>query len=252
MQAALEILDIPTWHNVTMAQNTNDMAMWTKGLQAKYSHSDRQFGRPEFDQLLAHWGACTDQPANVFAEELVSAYPEAKVVLVERDEDKWYRSFCEGVIKSSTNWTIPFVVWLSPNGMVGQYSQQQDLMIHNQFRVTSPKSTASFSGKEDFFDQWRANARRTYREHYELVKKVTPRERLLQFDLKDGWPPLCEFLGKPIPEVPFPWVNETKAVQEKVNLIIAESFKRAVVGFAKKAVPAFIAVAALFWYWRQV
>ena len=80
MQAALEILGIPTWHNVTMAQNTNDMAMWTKGLQAKYSHSDRQFGRPEFDQLLAHWGACTDQPANVFAEELVSAYPEAKVV----------------------------------------------------------------------------------------------------------------------------------------------------------------------------
>ena len=37
----------------------------------------------------------TDSPSICFAEDLINAYPDAKVVLVVRDIDTWYRSFEE-------------------------------------------------------------------------------------------------------------------------------------------------------------
>ena len=32
-------------------------------------------------------------------------------------------------------------------------------------------------------------------------------DRLLKMDIREGWKPLCEFLNKPIPSVPFPHLN---------------------------------------------
>jgi hypothetical protein len=50
------------------------------------------FGKEQWDQLLGHRGAVTDQPAILFAAELLEAYPDAKVVIVKRDVESWYRS----------------------------------------------------------------------------------------------------------------------------------------------------------------
>lgn len=52
-------------------------------------------------------------------------------------------------------------------------------------------------------DEFKANARSVYIEHYKTIREVTPPERLLNFRLSQGWEPLCEFLGKPVPDVPF-------------------------------------------------
>jgi hypothetical protein len=59
-----------------------------------------------------------------------------------------------------------------------------------------------------------------------MVKRVTPSERLLLFRLEDGWEPLCNFLGKKVPNIPFPKVNETAAIKEKIDLYLAEGYKR--------------------------
>jgi hypothetical protein len=40
--------------------------------------------------------------------------------------------------------------------------------------------------------------RQLYIEHYDAVRKYIPNERLLEFDVKGGWEPLCEFLGKKV------------------------------------------------------
>jgi hypothetical protein len=75
-----------------------------------------------------------------------------------------------------------------------------------------------------------ADARRVskdrYREHYALVRKLTPPDRLLEFRLNDGWGPLCDFLGKPVPDVPFPHLNEKKWLDEKVQIVIQRGIKR--------------------------
>ena len=44
-----------------------------------------------------------------------------------------------------------------------------------------------------FFDKWT-----------EQVKATVPAERLLIFEAKQGWGPLCEFLGVPVPNTPYP------------------------------------------------
>jgi hypothetical protein len=80
-----------------MAENPQDIAMWAEALESKFDAKKENplaLDRRTFDMLMGHVGACTDQPAAVFAKELVAAYPEAKVVLVERNIDKWYDSFC--------------------------------------------------------------------------------------------------------------------------------------------------------------
>ncbi|KAK3709597.1 hypothetical protein LTR37_010818 [Vermiconidia calcicola] len=253
MKAAFEILGIPTAHWVTMGENPPDMSMWLEAFAAKFDldSSIQPFGRAEFDQLLGHWGGTTDQPAAFFAEELVQAYPEAKVVLVERDVDRWYKSYSECVIDGTANPLIPLASKIDRR-IIGRMGELTDLIVKYCFNVHEPRARGIINNPE-FFSQWRANAKRTYLEHIEIVKKVTPEDRLLIFKLEDGWEPLCRFLGKPVPEVPFPRFNETEAVQEKINLYITQSYKRSILKFAKQAMPAVIALvaAALWWSYQR-
>ena len=247
MKAALEVLGIPTWHWVTMSENVPDLAMWTEALEAMWEPGPgtKTFGKPEFDNLLGHWGAVTDQPSVLMAKELIDAYPEAKVVLVERDVDRWYKSFSNTVINGTANPFIPFAC-LFDKAYIGQMALQANLIIKHYFHVTkSPtKGPLGLIVNRECYDEWRENAKHVYRTHNEMIKQVTPKDRLLVFKPEDGWGPLCKHLGKEVPDVPFPRVNETTVVQEKINLYIAESYKRSMIKLGKRAVPVVVAFVA--------
>jgi hypothetical protein len=49
-----------------------------------------------------------------------------------------------------------------------------------------------------------------FERHNAEVRRSVPRHRLLEWRAADGWPPLCEALGVPIPADPFPRVNTTE------------------------------------------
>jgi hypothetical protein len=53
-----------------------------------------------------------------------------------------------------------------------------------------------------------------YNQWLEEVKQTVPKDRLLIFNVKQGWKPLCEFLEVPIPENPFPHENEKKVFRK--------------------------------------
>ena len=101
MQKALQILGYPTSHGFDMHENPKDAEMWVEAYETKY------FGAPgpdlnipeHWDQLLGHVSATTDLPANSFGPELINAYPHAKVILVERDVDAWYKTFDRAVVR---------------------------------------------------------------------------------------------------------------------------------------------------------
>jgi hypothetical protein len=57
----------------------------------------------------------------------------------------------------------------------------------------------------------RAHAIEVYENHVADVKATIPPDRLLVFDVRQGWEPLCDFLGTPIPDEPFPESNERAA-----------------------------------------
>ena len=179
--------------------------MWRQALERKFEAAPetKPFGRPEYDNLLGHWSATTDQPAAFVAEDLIAAYPEAKVVLVERDVDRWYKSFSETVINGVANPFIPLIC-LVDKVYIGQMSAQTDLIAKHIFHIQEPRVRYGILNNPEFFAQWREKAKDVYIEHNEKIKRITPKERLLVFKLDEGWEPLCNFLGRPVPDVPFP------------------------------------------------
>ena len=56
-----------------------------------------------------------------------------------------------------------------------------------------------------------------YKENIEAVKRSIPPERLLIHEAKNGWEPLCEFLGKPVPDTPYPRTNETADMKKRIR-----------------------------------
>ena len=109
---------------------------------------------------------------------------QAKVVLVERDLGTWYRSFEETVIGELYSRLATLTTFLDPFGL-GQMIRLNRKLIPAYFGASSK-------------EEMRQNARLTYGRHYEGIRRVTPAERLLEFDLKAGWEPLCDFLGKDV------------------------------------------------------
>lgn len=71
-------------------ENSRDNEMWMEALEAKYDGKGKPYGRAEFEKLLGHCQGVSDMPAILFAEELIAAYPEAKVILTHRNFDTWY------------------------------------------------------------------------------------------------------------------------------------------------------------------
>lgn len=253
MKAAFEILGYPTYHYVSMMENPPDIDVWLGLLEKKYPSASTYSSTTttittttisesptlaDFDALLGHVSAVTDSPANAFAAELISAYPSAKLILVERAVSTWYTSFEKNVISSFSSPLTRLICLLDP-GFVGKQGRLGQLLMRGQWRSSS-------------FAEWRANAKSIYAEHNQMIKATVPKERLLVYKLGSGWRPLCEFLGKDdVPEVEFPRVNETEELKERVFLALMLGVRRAVVRWMKVlmwGLPLFMAV---IWYlWR--
>jgi Sulfotransferase domain len=204
------------------SENQRDAEMWLEAFEAKFEGKGKPYGREEFDKLLGHCAvscvlcleslpaqngkqssqltitkAVTDWPAVSFSEELIEAYPDAKVVLTVRDSvDAWYKSAC-ATIGSGIVFGKPatFSQWLLQRIMPRPPTYPA---IQKTFEYSCLSNMPQL-GKQ------------SYLEHIEKIKALVSPERLLVFNVKDGWAPLCEFLDLPVPETPFPRVNDSKA-----------------------------------------
>jgi hypothetical protein len=185
--------------------------MWDEALDAKFFGDGDPFTRHDWDQLLGHVSAVCDLPSYAFSPELIEAYPEAKVILCSRDIDSWYRSFDEAVIRQGYKPIFDYLAYLDPN-WTGRLRWLAKKIMKGYFRA-------------DTQEQLRDNAKSIFRDHYNLVRRVTPKDRLLEFELSTGWAPLCDFLDMEIPDKPFPRINDTAAMQEKLGIIMRRSVK---------------------------
>ncbi|TKA64503.1 hypothetical protein B0A55_13652 [Friedmanniomyces simplex] len=229
MRKALEILGFSEpYHFSSFYDNLQDCDMWLQLMNAKYEGKGT-YGKEDFDKLLGHCGAVTDMPCHLFAEELIEWYPEAKVVLVERNIDSWFRSW-SAFLNDAMSPAFPILAKLDPS-FLGRIAGVGIAGVDKQ--VGSGKTVAAA----------KARSKEMYRKHYAFVRSVTPKERLLDFSLADGWGPLCEFLGKPMPTVPFPHENETARNKKGFEELALKSIKRiltnAALGMTFLAVPVF-------------
>ena len=59
----------------------------------------------------------------------------------------------------------------------------------------------------------------TFERHNEEVKQRVPAEKLLVYEVKEGWAPLCEFLGVEVPDKPFPHLNDAEVFRGRIRRI---------------------------------
>ena len=237
MHKAMTILGYPDpYHFSSIYDNIRDSDGWMLALNAKFQGIGEMPDKKFFDGMLGHAGAVMDAPCNFFTKELVEFYPDAKVVLVERELESWYKSWINFCM-SAYNPVIFFLGRLDGN-VLGRITRIGEAL-------TLPQAGWAMT-----VDQARVRSKDAYRHHYRDVRDVVPKERLLEFKLGDGWEPLCGFLGKPVPDVPFPHENDAasneQGFKELGQLAMGRILKKALVAVTVLAIP-FAAV----WYSRS-
>ncbi len=137
----------------------------------------------DWDRIFAGWGSTTDAPACGFYRELADYYPEAKVVLSVRDPERWF---------ASTQNTI-----LNP-AVMGFHGGRGTLAM---VEAVGWGSDPRLRDRDFMLDRFES--------HIDAVRRAIPPERLLIYQVSDGWEPLCDFLGVETPDAPYPQVNST-------------------------------------------
>ncbi len=155
-------------------------------------------------------------PCAAFSESLVTAYPDAKVILTTRDVDAWYKSMMDTAISALRSTPLKLLSYVDPD-IVGAWR---------------PMATSLFNG---YFRQkpFEETGKTTFVEHYDGVRKLVPKERLLEYRVGEGWTRLCEFLDQPVPEEEFPRINDTKSFGDRMRVIIQLALLR----FLKRVAP---------------
>lgn len=189
MKVALEQLGLgPCYHMVEcLPRGPEHWQQWI----------DAANGKPDWETLFAGFGATVDFPASSSYQALANYYPNAKVVLTVRDPEQWYESTQETIF--------------APHWIEYLRSVEMGQFIH---------ATINDYLQDRMHDK--AHLIQRFQEHNEEVQNTIPASRLLVFEVKEGWGPLCEFLELPVPDGEFPFVNDTEAVKGILNKIIAE------------------------------
>jgi hypothetical protein len=151
---------------------------------------------------------------------------QAKVVLVDRDLDTWYASFAKGIIANYFTWKVWIMINLiDPLGLRSSRIATTVRNAHWGWFGCDPAT--------DGEAQMQTAAKLKYIEHYEMVRKLVPQERLLNYQLGSGWEPLCEFLGKPVPKANFPHLNEGREFQVWMKKTQEKELRKGLVAVTK-------------------
>ena len=196
LKAALEQLGFgPCYHMSEVVKNRPDAAFWRKATRGE---------NVDFRSFLRSYELTVDWPGCSFYRELMQAYPDAKVLLSVRDPEKWHESLREIDRALAVYYPLSRITPLA--GLMGTIP-----IVGPGLRLISEliweKTFQRRVGD-------RAHALDVYQRHIEEVKRHVPPERLLVYDVKEGWEPLCRFLGVPVPAgVQMPRLNDRRKIK---------------------------------------
>lgn len=175
-------------------------------------------GEANWPTLLEGYRSTVDWPGSAFWQELIGAYPDAKVILTVRDPERWYASMKLLVHggRSMRAITAPAVRRLVPP--LGVLASLIETLVGRQYGVSPEHMRHGTMAKDDTIE--------SYARHNAEVAAAVPEDRLLVFRVEDGWEPLCEFLGRPVPDTPFPHHNEAGRFHRDTWRRLAPSYAR--------------------------
>lgn len=177
LKFALELLGYNKCHHmIEVINNPGEAEKWLAAIGSDSVN---------WDALLSGYQATIDWPACHFYQELADYYPRAKVLLSIRNPEEWFESI------SATTLRV-----IAKRIESGQIPREGNL-------GTELVVKAAFQGEIEDAEHGVA----MFNQHIEKVKSSIEPDRLLIYDVREGWGPLCAFLGKPVPDTPFPRVN---------------------------------------------
>jgi Sulfotransferase domain len=191
LKAALEQIGFgPAFHMIDLMPHPDRAPMFLAALNGE---------DVDWSEVFAGYNATVDWPGCTFYDRILAAYPSAKVILSVRDPEKWYASaertiyaLKEAALRGALETDGP----AAPPEVLGMIkSLIWDTTFEDRF------------ADKDF-------AISVFEKHNETVKQTVPADQLLVWEVAEGWPRLCEFLGVETPEGDFPHLND------------AESFRR--------------------------
>jgi hypothetical protein len=189
LKVALEALGIGhCYHMTEVLKNPEFIQGWIGAAE----------GKADWDKIFSGYAATVDNPGCNYWKELAAHYPDAKVILTVRDADKWFES---------TNETIHSAEFarFMKNSPFGEMIQKTmwDRMENRM--------------------QDREHMVRFFNRHSAEIAASIPAERLLVYQVSDGWEPLCEFLDVPVPDMKFPHINSRNETKELLAHLMAAS-----------------------------
>jgi len=181
LQLALQqLLDGRCYHMIEVFGRPDDIPVWHRAVKGEM---------PDWNDFLSDFTATVDWPASAFWREIADANPDAVVLLSSRDSEGWWKSATNTIFNVARREVPPDEPDL----------QAQMKMIDDMFRLR-------------FTPNWQdeTEAKRAFEQHNETVRATIPADRLIDYRPGDGWEPICDKLGVPVPDAPFPHVNTTE------------------------------------------
>ena len=196
VKAALETLGLgPCYHMLTAFERPDHLRQW---------NTAQRGGTVDWSALFDGFGSTMDWPACDFWEQLTEAYPDAKVVLTVRNPERWYESFRETL---APLWDADSPADGGPTAEFREYLE-----------LVRSIANETFDGRLDD----KEHVISSFEKHNREVREKVPADRLLVYEVQQGWEPLCEFLGTDVPEnTPFPHLNDRSSFQEMVRQRLA-------------------------------
>jgi hypothetical protein len=185
LKLALEqILGGPCHHMMEMLGDPSQAPAWIDAVE----------GRPvDWTGMLAAYRAIVDWPGASFWRELLAANPNALVLLSVRDAEEWY--------KSASNTIFVALDQVFPEDEAWWNAVRK--LLHDRFSDRFDDPTAMMDA---------------YERHNAAVRREAPPAQLLEWHPSDGWEPICERLGVPIPVGGFPVTNTTSEFREVTGM----------------------------------
>jgi hypothetical protein len=202
LKAAVERLGFsPCFHSRYVLDHSERLPLWNAAARGE---------SVDWGTLFEGYESSMGWPGAGFWRQLLEHYPDAKAILTERDPRRWYESVRHTIYQVTGDGT----------GELAEAARAHIPSINGMYKFNRTLIWDGFFGGR-FGDP--DHAMKAFEEHNAAVRREVPPDRLLVFSVTEGWEPLCRFLGVPIPDEPFPHLNDSDTYWAQIRDGIAET-----------------------------